>query len=104
MPVRLGSRGLVIGCLLPRWAEIEFRLEHHPDVLLIFPAVDGNAQARLDCRGYARIATSAWTGLLPAVSGPLPSSELCRVIEISPIHFDLVDQRIGWGWRENLDL
>jgi hypothetical protein len=38
MPVRYASRVLTVACLLPRWAEITFRRESSPVVLLVIPS------------------------------------------------------------------
>jgi hypothetical protein len=45
-----------------------------------------------------------WRDLFPPVAPPLTATDLYALITISPTRIDLVDERQGWGRRENLDL
>ncbi len=104
MPVTYRSQGLAVTCLVPRWAEIDIRLVANADALLVVPAVPGNAGHWLACRGTAQLCPSGtWPSLHPTLP-TLIQPTLYDVVELTLSRLDLVDERSGWGRRENLDV
>ena len=82
-----------------------FRLEGCAEVLLVVPSAGAGDRHWLACRGHARLGALAdWPDLRPAAPVPLAADELFQVVEIVPTRLDLIDDREGWGRRENLDL
>ena len=105
MPVRYRNQELLIACLVPRWAETSFYLEQRADALLVIP--DRNTPDRhwLACRGRAELSSAhTWPELLPCNSGAPDQRALYDLIQFHTTRLDLIDERAGWGRRENLDL
>lgn len=105
IPARYRSQGLEVDCLLPRWADVTYHLEQRPDVLLIIRDTQVDDLRWLECRGAAQVITSPdWLGFLPEETAvPHPDSRYV-VIRVTPKRIDLVDESLGWGARETLDL
>src|SRR4051794_28638842 len=97
MPVRYTSRALTVACLLPRWAEISFRLESSPGVLLTVPSAAAEHHW-LGYQGSALVRTLAeWPALHPDAPTALSPDDLYQVLELAPRRLELIDERHGWG-------
>lgn len=104
-PACYRSRGLALECLLPRWADLAFHVEGHPrvTVLILDPGTGGRRW--LQGRGTARpVATPDWGAFLPEHTDVVHPGDLYLVLRVTLERIDLVDERRGWGRRENLDM
>ncbi len=104
MPVLYRSQGLAVACLVPRWAEVDVRLAADTGALLIVSATPGDNGRWLACRGTAHVLPpGAWPDASPSTTQTVPAA-LYDVVGLTLHRLDLVDERAGWGRRENLDL
>jgi hypothetical protein len=105
MPVRYRSQGLEMDCLVPRWADVTYHLEQDPNLLLIIQACSGAGLRWLQYLGTARpVAAPDWAGLLPRWTSTAPPDEQYLVIHVTPRRIDLVDEDLGWGVCETLQV
>ena len=105
MPVRYRSQGSEVDCLLPRWADVTYHLEQRPDVLLIVRDTQVDDLRWLECRGTAQvIASPDWSELLPEGTAVPRPEDRYVIVRVTPKRIDLVDESLGWGARETLDL
>ena len=106
MPVRYRNHGLEVDCLLPRWSDAAYHLEQDPRVMLVFLDAATNSLRWLQVLGTARpVENPDWTGLLPEGSPTaIPPDDLYLVVRVTPWRIDLLDESLGWGVRETLDL
>jgi len=105
MPVRYRSQGLEMDCLVPRWADVAYHLQQDSHVLLIIQACHAAGLRWLQIRGTARpVAAPDWAELLPGWTSSVPPDELYVVFHVMPERIDLVDESLGWGVRETLEL
>ncbi len=105
MPVRYCSRGLVVECLIPRWADVSYHLEQNPQVVLVI-VTSNQAQELcwLHYQGLARLAASTdWVELLPPNISPALAGELYQLVALTPQRLDLIDEQRGWGTRDTLE-
>lgn len=102
---RYHADGLCVDCLLPLWAEITYCLEHNPQVTLVIPPGDGDAESWMQVQGRAEaLAAPEWHTLLPMQPAGMAPADLFRVVRVRPRRIDLIDERRGWGARETLEL
>lgn len=106
MPVRYRSLGLEVDCLLPRWSDAAYHLEHDPTVMLVVLDTAAPMLAWLQCQGTAQpVERPDWEGLLPqGTLAIVPPDDLYLVVRVTPQRLELIDESRGWGVRETLDL
>jgi hypothetical protein len=103
MPICYQNRGVEIGCLVPRWADLLYHIEEDPRVTLVI-ASGAECLHWVQYWGVARpVNSAAWRALHPSSLPTRSLDELYQVLHITPRRIDLVDERAGWGRRENLD-
>jgi hypothetical protein len=105
MPVRYRNFELEIECLLPRWADVAYDLQEDPRVMLIVQDVSAPKLRWLQCVGTAHpVEQPDWTASLPEETPTAPPDDLYLVVRVTPRRIDLLDESLGWGVRETLDL
>ncbi len=113
LPVRCHSHDLQVDCLVPRWADVAYRLEQDRRVALIIsdpplsPLLGGTRGGLcwLQYQGIAHaVAAPNWTELLPVWTSAAPPENLYVVIRVTPQRIDLFDESNGWGARETLEV
>lgn len=108
MPVRYRVKNLNLDCLVPRWADIAYNIESHPDVLIVVltalsPPTD--LLCWLQYQGKARpVASPDWKGLLPEGVSEALAQDMYLVLSVVPERIDLLDESRGWGARETLEI
>ncbi|MBI4491699.1 MAG: hypothetical protein HY690_02785 [Chloroflexi bacterium] len=101
----VGSQRLEVECLLPRWADVLYHLEHDPRVLLLIPDPESSGLRWLQYQGAARpIKSPDWNRLLPEGTSRVRPEERYVAVGVTPERIDLIDESLGWGARETLDL
>ena len=111
LPVRYRAAtpdGLALTCLVPRWTDAAYHAPRSKSALLV--VADDGAQRWLLCSGRVEpVTTPDWHGLLPQdarareLMGASPE-DLYVALRLTATRVELVDERRGWGVRENLDL
>jgi hypothetical protein len=82
-----------------------YYLKEHPRVLVVIPDGDDAGRPWLQCQGMARPAPAPdWGAFQQEDSGVARPDGLYLVLRVTSERIDLVDERHGWGRRENLDL
>ena len=101
MPALCVNRDLIVECLLPGWADINYHIEQDPRVLLII--YDSNVRW-MQYWGTARLIPAPDWGRLSSAAAPgVGLNDRYVAIRVAPQRIDLVDESKGWGARETLD-
>jgi hypothetical protein len=111
MPVRyrptsapLGSRGLELDCLVPRWADVAHHLSEMAKILLIVQAPSATGLRWAQIRGTASpVEAPDWARLLPRWASTVQPDALYLVVRLAPSRIDLIDEELGWGVQETLE-
>lgn len=108
MPVRYRVQNLELDCLVPRWADIAYNVESHPDVLIVvlteIPSPT-DLLCWLQYKGKARpVASPDWNGILPEGVSAVLAKDMYLVLHVIPERIDLLDESRGWGSRETLEI
>lgn len=85
------NRGLEIECRVPRWSDALYHLEQDPKVMITILDGTPDSSRWMQYRGIARIDSSV-------------ADDRYATIQITPERVDLVDENLGYGARETLDL
>jgi len=106
--VRYRVENLELDCLVPRWADIAYNVESHPDVLIVVLTVLASSKDSLcwlEYKGKASsVASPHWSGLLPEDASEALAKDMYLVLRIIPERIDLLDESRGWGARETLEI
>lgn len=90
VPAQYNNSGLELTCQLPYWSDVLFYIEQEPKVMAIIQDTQTTFLRWLQVRGVAH--------LVKAIDDRYVS------VRITPEHIDLVDENLGWGVCETLDL
>ncbi len=90
--VTYDSRGLILECWLPRWADTLYFLEQQPQVALVIPLGDQS-------RGLRWLHYQGWAELIPATG----EEDLYQRVRIVARRIDLIDEQQGPGIRATLE-
>jgi len=82
--------GLLLNCRLPRWCDAIYNLEQDPRTIVIVVDEQSTPFRWLEYRGIAHMVDS--------------SDHRYISVQITPERVDLIDERLGWGARESLDI
>jgi hypothetical protein len=108
MPVRYRVENLELDCLVPRWSDIAYNVELHPDVLMVVMTVLSSPEDQLcwlQYKGTARpIANPNWAYLLPKGVSQAFAGDMYLVLRVVPERIDLLGESCGWGARETLEI
>ena len=96
---------LEIDCLVSRWSDVALHLTKEPMVVVIVQATSGTGLRWLQIQGTARpVETPDWTRLLPRWASKVQPDNLYQVVRVTPSRIDLIDDELGWGIQETLEL
>ena len=84
-------RSLDLDCRVPRWSDVLYHLEQDPRVLVLIYDPEAQPMRWLQYRGTAKVSA-------------LSADERYVAVHITPERIDLMDESLGWGARETLDL
>lgn len=99
------SNRLDVECLVPRWADIAHDLSQESRVVLIVQASSGAGLRWVQIQGTAQpVEVPDWTRLLPRWVSTMQPEALYNVVRVTPHRIDLVDENLGWGVQETLEL
>jgi len=105
MPARYRSRGLVVDCLIPRWADVAYFAERDPNVLLLIEDAEAPATRWLQIEGtVSAVPDPDWVQWLPSWPSPAPPAQLHLLLRVRPRRIELFDARRGWGAREGVEM
>lgn len=96
---------LEMDCLLPRWSDVAHHLTKEPMVVVIVQASSGTGLRWLQIQGTAlRVEVPDWKRLLPRWASKVQPDNLYQVVHVTPTRIDLIDDELGWGIQETLEL
>lgn len=108
MPVRYRVKNLELDCLVPRWADIAYHVETHPDVLMVVLTVLSSPKdplCWLQYKGNARpVVSPDWSNVLPGGVSEALVNDMYLLLRVIPERLDLLDESRGWGARETLEI
>ena len=101
MPALCVNRDLIVECLLPGWADINYHIEQDPRVLLII--YDSNVHWMQYWGKACLMSAPDFSRLSSAASPGVRLEDRYVAIRVVPQRIDLIDESKGWGARETLD-
>lgn len=105
MPARHQPIGIGMVCWLPRWSEVLYYLEEDPRVMLVILDTRSDGLCWLQYRGTARvIAPADLEQMIPSGVSEEWTDDRYAAIHITPLRIDMIDESLGWGARETLDV
>ena len=100
-----GSPNLELECLVPLWTDVAHYLMENRRVVLIVQAPSGAGLRWLQIQATARqVEAPDWNKLLPRWSSTTQPDVLYMVVRVIPSRIDLIDEELGWGVQETLEL
>ena len=92
-------------CLVPLWTDVAHYLMENRRVVLIVQAPSGAGLRWLQIQATARqVEAPDWNKLLPRWSSTTQPDVLYMVVRVIPSRIDLIDEELGWGVQETLEL
>jgi len=105
LPVPFRVRGTVVECRVPTWSGVGDLLEEPGEVTLVAADETGPYLRWLFIRGQATVvADPDWEGLQPPALDRIGPDDLFQLVRIAPRRIELIDEQLGWGCRETVDL
>ncbi len=105
LPEGSGSPGPEVDCLVPRWSDVAHNLTQDPSVVLIIQAPSSAGLCWLQIQGTARtVEAPDWARLLPRWITTLQPDALYLVVRVTPSRIDLINEDLGWGVQDTLEL
>lgn len=103
-PEQARKRGLVVECLIPRWADISYHMTDGSKVLFIVQASSANGLRWLQIQGTASLVEAPdWKRILPRWVPTAQPHVFYSVVRVTPRRIDLIDEELGWGVQETLE-
>jgi hypothetical protein len=100
-----GNPNLELDCLVPHWTDVAHYLTEDRRVVLIVQAPSGVGLRWLQIQATARqVEAPDWKKLLPRWVSTTQPDALYMVVRVRPSRIDLIDEELGWGVQETLEL